>query len=369
MPTSKELRYWIALNLIPSLTPRKFHLLLKNFPSPEAIWRASAAELEAVPGYARSVATFIRQRESLERQGAVDRELEEIAKLGLKIVTLADPDYPRPLRALTTPPPVLYLQGDYQERDELALAIVGTRRCTAYGRLIAEGLARELSSHGFTIISGLALGIDTAAHRGALAAGGRTLAVLGSGLAEPYPRPNRKLLQEIAASGGVFSEFPLHTPPERWNFPRRNRIISGLARGVVVVEAPERSGALITAKLALEQGREVFAVPGRVTDEASRGAHRLLKSGAKLVESVEDIFEEFPDLQPVLAEGHRPLERPELTPKEERVLSALDWEPQHFDDVLEATGLTHAELAHALLQLQFKDLIKELPGKRYAKLP
>jgi DNA processing protein len=236
--------------------------------------------------------------------------------------------------------------------------------------MVAEQLAKGLGELGRTIVSGMALGIDTAAHRGALAAGGRTLAVLGSGFANVYPRENMRLMREIAASGGILSEFPLQTEPERWNFPRRNRIISGLARGVVVVEAPERSGALITAQLALEQGREVFAVPGRITDETSRGTNRLLREGAKLVEDIEDIIEEFPDLRPILAErGARPKERPKLSPLEERLLRLLDWEPIHFDEILERSGLSPTELSHGLLQLQLKDLIKEFPGKRYAKLP
>lgn len=362
----EEKHYWLALNLIPALTPRKFHLLLGHFPSVRAIWEATPAELKGVPGFERSVEGFLRGRARVDPE----RELAELTKLGLGFLTLLEPGYPRPLRSIENPPPVLYLKGDYQERDELAIAIVGTRQCTTYGQLAAERLARELASFGFTVVSGLALGIDTAAHRGALAAGGRTIGVLGSGFAEIYPRSNLTLVEEIAQRGCILSEFPLHARPERWNFPRRNRIISGLARGVVVVEAPKRSGALITARLALEQGREVFAVPGRITDGTSRGVHRLLREGAKLIESAEDILEEFADLQPILAErGAKARERPELSPLEEQVLKALDWEPLHFDEVLEATGLSPTELSHGLLQLQLKELVKELPGKRYAKLP
>jgi DNA processing protein len=360
----EEKHYWIGLNML--LTPRRFRLLLEHFPSAREIWEAPVERLRAIPGMEHLAEEFVAQRAAV--QPRLEEELEVIARLGLKIITLADGGYPQPLRSLPNPPPVLYLLGDYQERDELAIALVGTRRSTPYGRMVAEQLARGLSELGLTVVSGLALGIDTAAHRGALAAGGRTIAVLGSGFARPYPPQNLRLMREIAASGAVLSEFPLQTEPDRWNFPRRNRIISGLARGVVVVEAPERSGALITARLALDQGREVFAVPGRITDEASRGVHQLIKAGAKLVEDVEDIIEEFPDLRAVLA-APRAREQPELTPLEERVLAALDWEPLHFDEVLESTGLSHAELAHGLLQLQLKDLIREFPGKRYAKLP
>lgn len=362
MAELEEKHYWIGLNMI--LTPRRFRLLLEHFPSAREIWEAPCEQLRAIPGLEHLAEEFAAQRARVK----LEEELAGIGRLGLKVITLAESSYPRPLRGLATPPPVLYLHGDYQERDELAIALVGTRRATPYGRMVAEQLARELSQLGLTIVSGMALGIDTAAHRGALAAGGRTIAVLGSGFERIYPQQNIRLMKEIAASGAVFSEFSLRAEPDRWNFPRRNRIISGLARGVVVVEAPEKSGALITARLALDQGREVFAVPGRITDEASRGGHRLLKAGAKLVEGVEDVLEEFPDLRGVLI-GPRPKERPKLSPLEERLLAALDWEPLHFDEILESTGLSHAELAHGLLQLQLKDLIKEFPGKQYAKLP
>jgi len=364
----EDKRYWIGLNMI--LSPRQFRLLLEHFPSPREAWEVPLEELRAIPGLAHSASQIVAKRAELAP--AIEREIEEIARLGLGVVTLADEGYPRPLRNLPTPPAVLYFLGDYQERDELAIAIVGTRRSTPYGRMVAERLARDLSGLGLTIVSGLALGIDTAAHRGALAAGGRTIAVLGSGFAKIYPRQNLKLVREIASGAGtVFSEFPLQAEPDRWNFPRRNRIISGLSRGVVVVEAPEKSGALITARLALDQGREVFAVPGRITDETTRGVHQLIKDGAKLIEDVDDIIEEFPDMRVVLpasAPG-RERERPELSPLEEKLLEALDWEPLHFDEILESTGLSHAELAHGLLQLQLKDLVKEFPGKRYAKLP
>jgi DNA processing protein len=357
-------RYWIGLNMIA--TPRQFRLLLHRFPSPQEAWEAPLAELATIPGLERSAEELAARRAEIN----IAEELAGIERLGLKVITLADEGYPQPLRSLAAPPPVLHLLGDYQERDELAISIVGTRRSTPYGRLVAEQLARGLSELGLTIVSGMALGIDTAAHRGAIAAGGRTIAVLGSGFARIYPRENLKLMKEIASSGGILSEFSLEVEPERWNFPRRNRIISGLSRGVVVVEAPEKSGALITARLALDQGREVFAVPARITDETSRGVHQLLKAGAKLVEGVEDIIEEFSDLrETLLAAKPRARERPELSPLEERLLEVLDWEPLHFDELLESSGLSHAELSHGLLQLQLKDLIREFPGKRYAKLP
>ncbi len=364
----EEKRYWIALNLIPNLSPKKFRVLLEAFASPRRIWEASPEELAAIPAFAPSVETFVRHRERVD----VERELREIERRGLNILTLADPDYPRPLRAIDDPPPVLYLKGECIAKDELAIAIVGTRRPSPYGRMIAEKLAKELGRLGFTIVSGLALGIDTAAHRGALAAGARTIAVLGGGFANLYPRQNANLADEIARSGAVMSEYPIGTPPDRWTFPRRNRVISGLARGAVVVEAPKKSGALITAKCALEQGREVFAVPGPITEQASHGTHHLIQQGAKLVTDIDDILEEFSDLKETL--GARtaraaPQRAPSLSPLEARVFEVLKFEPLHFNDVVERAGLSLTDASYALLQLVMKDLIKELEGKRYVKLP
>jgi DNA processing protein len=365
MPEAQEKRYWIALNLIANLTPRKFHLLLDNFSSAREIWEAPLDRLKKIAAFAQSAETFVRHRDQVD----VERELREIEARGLKVTTLADPNYPKALRAIEDPPPVLYVKGEYIEKDELAIAIVGTRRPSSYGVMTTEKLARELGRLGFTIVSGLALGIDTAAHRGALSAGARTIAVLGGGFADLYPRENRNLVGEIAKSGAVMSEFSIFTPPERWTFPRRNRIISGLARGTVVVEAPQRSGALITARYALEQGREVFAVPGPITREVSRGVHKLIQQGAKLITDIEDILEEFADLKQTLGEARPVKPRPQLSPLEERVFKVLEFEPIHFNDVVERSDLSPTEASYALLQLVMKDLVKELEGKRYAKLP
>lgn len=366
MTSNDEQRYWIALNMIPNLVPSKFRILLDHFSNPRAIWEAPRQQLAEIPGFEGSVETFCRHRAKVD----VERELREVAQRGLSVLTLADEGYPQPLRAITAPPPVLYLQGDYREKDQLAMAIVGTRRPSAYGRLIAEKLAKELGARGFTIVSGLALGIDTAAHRAALGCGARTLGVLGSGFGQPYPRENVKLMQAMGQAGAVLSEFPINTLPDRWTFPRRNRILSGLSRGTVVVEAPERSGALITARLALEQGREVFAVPGPITGETSRGTHRLIQQGAKLITSVDDILEEFGDLQHTLEpKGPRRREAPALSPLEAQVLKVLAYEPIHFNDVVERAALSPTDASYALFGLTGKDLVKELEGKRYAKLP
>ncbi|OGF57220.1 MAG: DNA protecting protein DprA [Candidatus Fraserbacteria bacterium RBG_16_55_9] len=363
----QDKRYWIALNLIPNLTPKKFHLLLECFSSPQEIWQAPLAQLKEIAAFARSAETFVRHRERTD----IDAELREIEARRLKVITLADADYPKALRAIDAAPPVLYLKGDYIEKDELAIAIVGTRRPSPYGTMISEKLGKELGALGFTIVSGLALGIDTAAHRGALAAGARTIAVLGGGFFSIYPQENRNLVEEIARCGSVMSEYSLKTPPDRWTFPRRNRIISGLTRGTIVVEAPKQSGALITAKFALDQGREVFAVPGPITEEASKGTHHLIQQGAKLVMDIDDILVEFADLRETLASrGPRPQKpRPELSPLEDQVFQVLEYEPLHFNDVVERACLSPTEASYALLKLTMKDLVKELEGKRYAKLP
>ena len=363
----EQRRDWIALNAIPNLTPEKFTLLLDHFPSPEAIWEAPAEQLKAVPGFERSVETFVGHRQKLD----VDAELREIERLGLSVCTIADADYPEPLRAIAHPPPVLYLKGDLVEKDRVAIAIVGTRKPSDYGRMIAEKFSKELSERGFTIVSGMALGIDTAAHQGALEAGARTVAVLGGGFGHIYPQQNVPLVEDIAASGTVLTEFSPKAKPDRWTFPQRNRVISGLTRGTIVVEAGERSGALITAKAATQQGREVFAVPGSLTNAKSRGAHRLIQKGAKLIVNVDDVLEEFPDLQETLGSGSQRASQQdvELPPVERKVFDALDYEPIHFDDLVERTGSSTTEVSLALFQLVARDLVKELSGNRYAKLP
>lgn len=362
-----ERRHWIALNAVPNLSPEKFTLLLDHFPSPEAIWEATPEQLKAVPGFERSVETFVQHRRDLD----VDAELREVERIGLNVYTIADADYPEPLRAIAHPPPVLYLKGDLVEKDRVAIAVVGTRKPSDYGRMIAEKLSKELGERGFTVVSGMALGVDTAAHRGALAAGARTVAVLGGGFGFIYPQQNAPLVDEIGASGAVISEFSIGTKPDRWTFPQRNRVISGLTRGTIVVEAPERSGALITAKSATQQGREVFAVPGPITKATSRGAHRLIQQGAKLVSGVEDVLEEFPDLHETLGSGpaRSASSDVDLPPVERKIFQALDYEPIHFDDLVERTGSSTTEVSLALFQLAAKDLVKELPGNRYAKLP
>ncbi len=368
MDVPEAKRYWIALTLIPNLSPRKFHILLENFSSTQEIWEAPLSRLKEIPGFAESAEKFCAHREKAE----IDRALEQIAQLGLTVITLDDAQYPEPLRAIPDAPPVLYLRGEYIEKDKLAVAIVGTRRATSYGRRVAQQFAQELGRLGFTIVSGLAEGIDTAAHRGALKANARTIAVIGSGFARLYPQSNQKLLEEIVSGGCAMTEFSPEVAPERWTFPQRNRIISGLSRGVLVVEAPSDSGALITARWALEHNREVFAVPGSILGESHRGCHKLIKDGAKLAETVTDILEEFKDLRALFTarrERPAPAQKPKLSPLEEKIFSVLEFEPMHFDEIVSKTGLSVSEVSEGLLTLSLQGVVQELEGKHYVKLP
>src|SRR5437660_2232229 len=286
-------------------------------------------------------------------------------------IALGDERYPELLRAIHDPPAVLYCDGSVEPGDRQAVAIVGSRQATPYGLRVTEALAGELSALGFTIVSGFARGIDAAAHRASLAAGGRTIAVLGCGLDVDYPPGHASLHAEIAGSGAVLTEFAPGMPPRATNFPRRNRIISGLALGVVVVEAAEDSGSLITARLALEQGREVFAVPGSIDAPTSRRPHGLLKQGATLVETVDDIVEELlPQLdRPLQTLKTEPIaalpEHVELSPSERTVLEVMSRDPLHLDDLTERSRLTTPAVAAILLGLELKALVKQLPGQRY----
>jgi len=286
-------------------------------------------------------------------------------------LTLRDEAYPKRLATIYDPPRSLRVRGAFSEQDDIAVALVGSRRASHYGMQSCETLAYELAIRGITIVSGLARGIDTAAHRGALKAQGRTIAVLGSGHANIYPPENAGLYQEISASGAVISEFEDDMPPFRQNFPQRNRIISGLSLGVVVVEASQTSGALITASYALEQGREVFAVPGKIDSLTSRGTHDLIKDGAKLIQSAQDIIDEL-GLKPVVPHAREETSGGEmketLDELEQKVYGVLSDEPLHLDDVYSRTGLELGELSRVLLQLELKRLIKALPGKRFITL-
>ncbi len=350
---------WVGLNLLSSLTPRRRELIVKRFGGPMEAWEALARE--PLPDLFGDVASQIfAERRRADPEG----ELKKAGKAGARIVTIEEPDYPEPLQEIPDPPPVLYILGKWREEDRLAVAMVGTRRCTSYGRLVAKKLAQELAARGVTVVSGMAPGIDTAAHEGALLSG-RTIAVLGTGLGKPYPAGSEKLMGRIAACGAVISEFPWDMEGTQWTFPRRNRLIAGLSRLVVVVEAPERSGALITADCALEQGKEVLAVPGPITSEASAGANRLLKEGAKPVTAVNDVLEEL-DMLP-LAQIQARTREPELPPQAAQVYGLLSLEPLSIEDIVARTGLSHSQAAQILVELVLSGFVEELPGRRYVR--
>ena len=357
---------WLALSLIPEVGAATFYRLVKGLGSADAVLRAQVAALERVPGVSQQVAQAVA---SFSWQDALERELRVVETRGLGLIRFGDEGYPELLAAIYSPPPILYLRGTIQPEDRVAVAIVGSRKATSYGSVMAEQISVELAQRGVTIVSGMARGIDAAAHRGALQAQCRTIAVLGCGLGVTYPPEHAELADQIAAQGALISEFRVFAPPKPDHFPRRNRIISGLARGVVVIEAGLKSGALITANYALEQGREVFAVPGQATSRSSRGCHQLIKAGAKLTEGWEDIWEE---IEPQLATPAQTML--DLTPivrsldQEEMVIvDALEAGPMQIDDLIDRTQLPTGQMASLLLSLMLKGVIEELPGKSFAK--
>lgn len=323
------------------------------------MFAASEPELVAAglsAGAASAVASFADWRQ------AAERALVAAKQSGASLVTWDERGYPERLCEIPDPPPCLYVRGEYRQGDALAVAVVGARGASTYGRATASRLGAELARAGFTVVSGLAFGIDAAAHEGALAAGGRTIAVLGTGVDVIYPRAHASLAARIAVRGALISEFPPGSPPRREHFPRRNRLIAGLGLGTVVVEAAEHSGSLITARLALEQGREVFAVPGPAGAELSRGTHRLLRQGARLVESAEDVIEELaPALGARLAAARAQVQA-DLGESERRVLAALGGGALHVDEVVRRAALPASVALEVLLALELRGLVRQLPG-------
>jgi DNA processing protein len=361
-PGSAELLDWLALRLIPGVGSVTYARLLKAFASPGAALGAPLKRLLAVPRMRAETARAVHQRAF-----AVDpqKELAALERMGAAIVRLGDADYPPLLAGVYAPPPLLFVRGSLAGCAAGGVAVVGSRNMSPYGRRLAGELGRDLARAGVSLISCLARGVDAVAHRGALAAGGHTVGVLGCGLNVPYPREHRELIAEVARAGAVVSEFPLNTPPSPANFPVRNRIISGLSRAVVVVEAGIKSGSLITARHALEQGRDVWAVPGPVGAPLSAGCNQLIKEGARLLSSSRDL------LAPgALPPGPGPATpRPEgpgeLNPAEAELLGHLGPEPQHIDVIARASGLDHGQLSTLLLNLVLAERVVELPGKQY----
>jgi len=357
---------WLALARVKGLGAVSFKKLTARFLDPTAAFSAAPTELEQVEGLHRDAIDGI---VAFADWAEIDEEIERARDAGIAIVPFTNPNYPARLRTIADPPPFLYVKGNILTDDDKAVAIVGSRSASEYGRRVARDLARGLASLGFTVVSGMARGIDGSAHESALQAGGRTIAVLGSGVERAYPAEHETLYRRIGENGAVLSELPIGTRPLAFNFPARNRLISGLSLGVVVVEATEKSGSLITATLAVEQGREVFAVPGEVGSSRSRGAHRLIRQGAKLVESVDDIIEE---IAPQLLDrtGSATQRAPRVLPQNasdatRTIFALLQENTLQVDQVIERTGMSAAQVLETLLDLELQGLLRQLPGKIY----
>ena len=358
----------IALNMLPTVGPVRLRKLLEVFHEPQQVLAAKRDQLRKVEGIGHDVADQISSWESIVDLAA---ELKRIREFGAAVITQESPSYPKPLREIHAPPIVLYVWGEVQDRDHHAIGIIGARRTTHYGMESAKKLAYQIGYAGLTIISGLARGIDTAAHQGALAAKGRTIAVIGSGLSKLYPPENQALADKIRnGNGAIVSEFSMEIEPDRQTFPMRNRIISGWSHGVLVVEAGLNSGALITASQALEQGRSVYAVPGHINAPSAMGSNRLIQQGAKLVMSASDILDDLqillPETKPSPEAAARPL--PPLSDDERRVFDAIDSSETPIDRIAAKSDLPSATVSSTLLRLELKRLVKQLPGKYFVKL-
>jgi DNA processing protein len=363
---------WMALKHVPGVGNHLFKSLMDRFGTPQKVFEATSQDLTGVEGISGQLAGTIL---GFRAGDSIQREMDAAAELNCRIITLTNPQYPELLRAIHDPPPYLYVKGDLGD-TEISIAVVGSRQASSYGLAVARRLSADLASMGLVVVSGMARGIDAAAHEGALSAKGKTIAVLGCGLGVVYPPENEKLFHRIAESGAVVSELPVMEPPNAYNFPARNRIIAGMTLGAVVVEAAAKSGSLITARLAAEQGREVFAVPGSIHSAKSSGVHNLLKQGAKLVATVDDIIEEFPRLRlnGNVQDAHLPGEKRTaftqslpMTPEESDVFQFLEPYPVHIDELSQKTGKAAGPLAGILLNLELKGIVHQMPGKYFSK--
>ncbi|MCX5857259.1 MAG: DNA-processing protein DprA [Deltaproteobacteria bacterium] len=376
---NRDLKYWVALKWVEGVGNVGYKALLTAFGTPQKVFASPLSMIKAVPGIGEQTAHQIKHFSDWEK---VEKELDCAKRTGVSIVTSQDSLYPPHLACIYDPPAYLYVKGCMKE-DDVNVAFVGSRAASTHGLFTTERLCRELALQGVTIVSGMARGIDSAAHRGALTGRGRTIAVLGCGLDIVYPPENEKLLSQIVANGAVISEFPFGTRPNAPNFPARNRIISGISLGVVVVEAGEKSGSLITARIALEQGREVFAVPGSIDASGSRGTNKLIKQGAKLIENIDDILEEIlPQARriPVSVkaepsgdnavnrrEKREPAPDKALTENEKAIWQSLSQKPVHIDEIIASTGRMAPEVLSGLLNLELKGVIEQKPGKMYVR--
>jgi DNA processing protein len=357
--TNKDLKYWVGFSMIPRIGRVKISQLESYFGNLEPAWQANPAELKRSGLDSSSINAIAHWRPKI----SLEAEMEKLDRYGVKALTWRDPDYPSRLKEIYDYPPIIYVRGSLLPQDEWCLAVVGTRRATAYGRQAAEEIVSDLAKNKITIVSGLARGIDSIAHHSALEAGGRTIAIFASGLDIVYPAENAALARSIIQQGAVISEYPLGTRPRADNFPRRNRIMSGLSLGVLVVEADETSGAMITAHLALEQNREVLAVPGSILSPASRGTNHLIQEGAKLVRDYTDILEELN----LTAVAHQ-MEIKEVIPASETeslLLKQLGTEPTHIDEVCRSSGLPTSVVSSTLAMMELKGLVKQVGTMNY----
>src|ERR1051325_8983781 len=361
---------YLALNMLPNIGPVRVRALLEAFGEPQAILCATASQLRKVHGVGEEVADSITRWQEL---AALDAELKRVEQAGAYVLTQRDAEYPAALKEIASPPLVLYVKGTLDQRDRRCIGVVGSRRTTHYGRECAQRLSIQLAHCGMTVVSGGARGIDTAAHEGALKIQGRTVCVFGCGLDVIYPPENKELFERISQNGALLSEFPFGTQPDKQTFPMRNRIVSGMSLGLLVVEAGLTSGALITVNMAVEQGRQVFAVPGRIDSPMSKGTHKLIKEGAKLIEDAEDILVEFEYLFAKKARSDTPFAlgiNPalNLNEVEAKVYGAIDNDEISMDEIIQASGLTSAMVSATLLALEMKKLVKQLPGTRFARM-
>lgn len=366
----------LVYSQIPSIGANRLRSLVSYFKNTADIYHASASDIVKVEGFSKKLASevvnFFKSSKFEDAKKYAEHQLSRLDKVGGKIISYWDTSFPDLLKKIYDPPPILFVKGDFREGDKYSLAIVGTRAPSKYGTTLAQKFSQEFAKLNLTIVSGLARGIDTIAHCAALQVGGRTFAVIGSGLDVLYPPENRNLAERIAKNGAVISEYEMGTKPDAVNFPRRNRIISGLALGTLIIETDVEGGAMITANTALDQNREIFALPGDIRAKKSRGCNLLIKNGiAKLVESIDDVIEElYHKLAPLLKNKGKkePKIIPELTLFEKKIFDVLSDEPMHIDGIAEKSGMSTADALVNLLGIEFKGLIKQLPGKMFVKL-
>lgn len=357
-----EKRYWIGFTLIKGIGSVRFKKLLDFFGNAQIAWEASPADLAKAGLGAKLIDRVVAIRQKVE----LDKILQNLQNQGIQILTWEDKEYPKRLKEINQPPPVLYLRGAFLPEDHFSVAIVGTRRVTPYGRQVAEEIASSLAANGITIVSGLARGVDSIAHQAALRAGGRTLAVLGSGVDKIYPPEHRNLAAQITGSGAIISDYAPGTPPESSNFPPRNRIISGLSMAVVVIEAGRTSGALITAEFAVEQGREVFAVPGNILAPQSKGTNKLIQQGAHPLLDTQDILQVL-NLTRV-SQQKKALKTLPSDEIEATLLKALGFEPQHIDEIRNQTGLPVEKVSSTLVIMELKGMVRRVGNMQYVAI-